>query len=43
MPSISGTVMRVMSTSPGFDQWEKSSTLTSFELTCTFDSLSSSI
>lgn len=41
MPSVSGTVMRGMSNSPVFDQWEKSSKLTSFDLTCTFDSPSS--
>lgn len=41
MPSVSGMVIRVMSNSPVFDQWEKSSKLTSFDLTCTFNSLSS--
>lgn len=33
MPSVSGTVMRVMSHSRAFDQWEKSSELTLFDLT----------
>lgn len=38
MPSVSGTVMRVVSHSPAFDQWEKSSKLTLSDLTCTLDS-----
>lgn len=43
MPSVSGTVTGVVSNSPVFDQWVKSTELTSFDLTCTFNSPSRGI